>query len=119
SGWILAMMFMKNIYKQGDIILVNFPYTNLIEFKVRPALVMRDQDNEDVILLPISTTINLKPYDILIKEQHYDGEPLFAKSAIRISKITGAESSLIVKKVTRLKPEFFKQVQTALFRYLS
>lgn len=110
---------MKNIYKRGDIVLVSFPFTDKSSFKVRPALIMRDQDDDDVIILPVSTTIKLKPCDMLIKNGHYQKNPLSVRSAIRIGKITTIEASLIIKKIAKVKTEFFKQVQLEFFRYLS
>ena len=39
-------------YKHGDIILVNFPFTDLVSSKVRPAVVITIK-GEDVIILGI------------------------------------------------------------------
>ncbi|MFH1012615.1 MAG: type II toxin-antitoxin system PemK/MazF family toxin [Candidatus Peregrinibacteria bacterium] len=109
---------MKKCYKKGEIVFVNFPYTNFIEFKVRPALVLRNQYDDDVLLLPISTTVNLQRHDLVIKEPHYAGKALTVESAVRIGKMTNVESDLIIKKFGQLKPEFFKQVQKAVIDYL-
>lgn len=109
---------MKKCYKKGDILLVNFPYTNMVDFKVRPALVLRDQDSEDIIVLGISSQMELRKQDVLIKEDFYQGKPLILPSAIRIGKIATIHSDLAVKKVSALKADFFKQVQKSLAEYL-
>ncbi len=111
---------MKNVYKykKGDIVFIKYPFTNLVEFKVRPALVLRNPDDKDVILLPISTRINLNEQDLIIKNNYYKGKPLPVKSAIRIGKIATIQTDLIVKKYTKLKKEFFKEVQKRLMDYL-
>lgn len=44
--------------KEGDIVLIPFPFTNLTGLKNRPALVLIDQ-NEDVTVAFISNQINL------------------------------------------------------------
>jgi mRNA interferase MazF len=106
-------------YKAGDIVLVKFPFTNQVDYKIRPALIMRDQDDIDVTILPISTTLNIKPYDIVIKKDHYKKNPLPVESVIRIGKICTIESTLVVKKFDALKKEFFEKVQTALIWYLN
>lgn len=110
---------MKKLYKKGDIIFVKYPFTNFIEFKIRPALVLRDQDDDDVLMMAISTTTQLRKVDMIIQDNYYEAKPLPVKSAIRMGKIVTVETDLIVKKFSRLKEEFFKQVQRALFRYLS
>ena len=113
------MMLMKNYYKKGDIVLIKFPFTHLTDIKVRPALVMRDQSDEDVTILPISTTINLQRHDIVIKNSYYKKDSLPVKSAIRIGKIGTLHKNLVIKKVCELKAEFMKQVQLSLFESLS
>ncbi len=105
-------------YKKGDIILIRFPFTNASELKVRPALVMRDQTNQKLTLLPISTKINLHQTDLIIEEKNYEHNPLPVESVIRISKITTVQSERAIKKVSKLNPVFFKEVQSALFQYL-
>lgn len=110
---------MKPAYKKGDIILVRFPFTHAGEFKVRPALVIRDQDNEDLSLLPISTKIKLHRNDIIIQGKNYKSIPLPVESVIRLSKMTTIHGELALKKITELKTSFFKEVQLALFRYLA
>jgi mRNA interferase MazF len=110
---------MKNAYKKGDIVLIKFPFTDLLSSKVRPALIMRDQSDDDITVLPISTTINLQPHDILIKNEAYQKNPLPVESAIRIGKIGTLHERLVIKKVSQLKAAFFAEVQQALFRYLS
>lgn len=109
---------MKNAYKKGNIILIRFPFTIGTDFKVRPGLVMRDQSDEDVTLLPISTNVNKRKYDLLIKKKDYQGKPLPVASVVRVGKITTLNNKLVIKKVTELEEEFFKGVQLKLFRFL-
>ena len=110
---------MKNAYKRGDIILIKFPFSNMMDFKVRPALLICDQKDEDITLLPISTSINLNRQDIPIKRNHYLGDPLPVASVVRLTKITTVHSELVIKKISEVKQDFSKEVQLALFRCLS
>lgn len=111
-------MSMKNVYKKGDIILVKYPFTNLIEFKVRPAVILRDQSDNDVIVLPISTTMYKQKYDLRIDNDFYKEKPLPVESIVRIGKIMTIESDLVVKKISSFKKEFFACIQKALIQYL-
>jgi len=105
-------------YKKGDIILIRFPLTNASELKVRPALVIRNQSDQDLTLLPISTKINLHQNDLVIEEKNYKQTPLPIESVVRVSKITTVHSELAIKKVSELNASFFKEVQLALSHFL-
>ena len=37
----------------GDIVIIPFPYTDLSNYKKRPALIIKDLDNQDYLLVMI------------------------------------------------------------------
>ena len=53
------MPFMMN-YKFGDIVLVNFPITGSNLSKKRPAFVVLDIGDADIVLAPITTKIKME-----------------------------------------------------------
>lgn len=48
SEWTLRKISIAKVYRSGDIILINFPFTNLTGSKVRPALVIVEKKAEDI-----------------------------------------------------------------------
>jgi hypothetical protein len=44
------------MYSSGEIVLINFPFTNLIDSKIRPALVISEK-KEDVIVIGIFSKV--------------------------------------------------------------
>ena len=52
-------------YKPADIILVNFPFTDLVSSKVRPAVVITIK-GEDVIILGIFSKIPEKDHGLMV-----------------------------------------------------
>jgi mRNA interferase MazF len=92
-------------YRQGDIVLVSFPFTDLSSTKRRPALVISpDSFNvhaEDVILGAI--TSHLAPDRHSVDTRDFREGRLPKPSVVKLSKIFTIHSDLIVKKVCSLK----------------
>ncbi len=91
----------------GDIVLLNFPYTDGISHKKRPALVIADTQDGDVVLCRITSQQKTTTYDIEIKNWKHAG--LILPSIIRLHKIATLEVSLIERKLGSLhKADFHK-----------
>jgi len=77
------------MYKQGDIVIVKFPFTDGSEFKKRPALVISNskiEASEDFLLVQITSKLSNDGLSITIrKEDCLNDLPL--KSYIRPHKI--------------------------------
>jgi mRNA interferase MazF len=108
-------------YDTGSVVLVNFPFTDLLSFKVRPALVLTSQ-GEDVIILGIFSKIpdTLKGSWILIDEALHDfGTTGLKKSSIiKTEKITVIHNSLIKKKIGYLSHAWLAMVRKTLLKTL-
>ncbi len=83
--------------KAGAIVLVNFPFTDLSARKVRPALVLRDQQGEDLLLAPISTTVNASYEDYWIQAEDYKEAALPVQSCVRYRKLFTLSQRLVLK----------------------
>lgn len=98
--------------KQKDIILVGFPYTNLINNVKRPALIISNNDvnlRNDVIAVQITSTLRNDQFSFLLDENYLD-YPLPTKSEIRIHKIFTIEKSLIVRKISAVNDNCFNEI---------
>lgn len=100
------------MYKQGDIVVVKFPFTDGSEFKKRPALVISNDlvnITGDLLIVQITSkrhedklTIAINTDDCLID--------LPLKSYIRIHKIFKVNRSLILSKITVLNSKPFGKI---------
>jgi mRNA interferase MazF len=77
----------------GDIVLLKFPFTDGKTYKRRPALVITDSDDGDIIVCRITSKIYDSKQDILIDEWKNCGLKL--PSVIRVHKIATLEKELV------------------------
>lgn len=101
--------------KKGDIILTPFPFTDLSQSKVRPAIVLAaGVYDRDVIICFISSVINktMNETDILI----LDNDTTFSKSGLKVSsmiktnKIATVDKGIILGKLGELDSELLNKL---------
>ena len=104
----------KVIYRQREIVLTKFPFSNLTDFKVRPVLILsKDGYNHkyaDVIVCGITSNLEESEYGVTISTENLEEGHLKMTSKIRVDAITNIEQNIILKKIGRLKPTVFEEV---------
>jgi len=106
------------MYKQGDILLIPIPYSDLTSNKKRPVLVLSNDDyntkTEDIIVAAITSNITSKEYSILISNKDMQEGNLHVNSCIRVDKIYTLSQSIVIKKFGAVKPEIINNVKEKL-----
>jgi mRNA interferase MazF len=98
--------------KKGDIVLIPFPFTNLIGLKNRPALVLINQ-REDVTVAFISSQINpFSKYELKLNPSDLNG--LKKESIIKLSKIATIQKGLILGRLGSIDQNTLSQVDSIL-----
>ncbi len=87
-------------FKLGEIILVQFPKTDNDSSIKRPAVVLLDTGDEDVVLARITTHPVRGKGDLAVEDWKECG--LLAESTIRLSKIATLSKTLINRKLGKL-----------------
>lgn len=89
--------------KQGDIILVPFPFSDLSSQKTRPAVVVSNKTlkGEDVILVGVTSQKGGR-HVLSFDEDDLEHGHLPKKSFIRFSKMASLKKTLVRKTVARL-----------------
>jgi len=106
---------------KGDIVLVPFPFTDLSQTKLRPAVVLWiDSQKQDVTLCFISSrNLNQKTDDEFII---YDSDPEFAQtglkvsSKVRVTKIITVEYKLLQRRLGKLGKQQLRVLDETLVR---
>ncbi|MBI4373478.1 MAG: type II toxin-antitoxin system PemK/MazF family toxin [Deltaproteobacteria bacterium] len=100
-------------FELGDILLLNaFPYSSLGAVKKRPALVLADTGDEDLLLCRITSETVRDPYDLGV--QDWKGAGLLLPSSIRLSKMATLTKRLVLRKLGRLGSPERRRVRSTL-----
>lgn len=100
----------------GDIVLLKIPFTDGKTYKKRPALVILDTQDEDIIVCRITSNIYSTIFDIEIK--YWEQSGLKLPSVIRLHKIATLTKDLVEMKLGEIGPEIRKSVQDSLERLI-
>jgi mRNA interferase MazF len=77
----------------GDIVLIKFPFSDGLSFKKRPALVINDMDDGDIIVCRITSQIYKSDYDIYLETWKESG--LRLPSVIRVHKLATLSKDMV------------------------
>ena len=113
-----------SIYKQRDIVLVPFPFSDLSGLKVRPVLILSNdtynRQSADVVVCGLTTNLHPSPYSIIIATSDIEvAGTLRHTSRVKADTIASLEQSILIKQIACLKLAIFNQVIAqiqALFR---
>lgn len=110
------------IYKQGDIILVPFPFTDQTGSKKRPAIVVSNNivnKSDDVVIAQLTSQDISGPLSIEITNSDVSipFKPPYNRQFIYCKKLVVIEKSLIEKKITMItnqakKQDILKKIQS-------
>ena len=97
-------------FVEGDVLVIDFPFSDLRYTKRRPVLIVKVPKGEDIIVVQITGSSYEKSVEIPLKGSDFKNGNLKRDSFIRIDKIASIEKSLINYKIGSLKQEKFNEV---------
>lgn len=110
-------------YKRGDVVLVNFPYSNLTQVVQRPALIVQDETvstgfNQWIVVQITSNLIRTGPSRVRVNKSSPEGRQmkLLQDSVIMTDKIATLDNREILDTVGRCP--IMPQVDSALKKIL-
>ena len=106
--------------KQKEVVLLPFPFTDLKGKKVRPAIVISNDNfnnkSGDCIMVPITSVIRDEHYSILINQEDLSSGKLIRPSRIKIDKIFSVEKKLVIMKIGTINNELFERIKSELYK---
>jgi mRNA interferase MazF len=104
-------------YNPGDVVLVNFPFAGEEQAKRRPALVLLDTGDADIVVARITSQPRQAELDVEITDWH--GAGLLLSSITRLHKLATLEKSLIGRTLGKLQPADHQAVVALLGKLFS
>lgn len=95
---------------KGDIIVIPFPFADLMGFKKRPALVLAKLQGNDIILCQITGKRRFDKYSVSLGDFDFRKGSLSVSSMIRPNRLFTADGSLTEYKIGSLKDNKTKEV---------
>lgn len=103
---------------KGDVVVIDFPYSNLKDIKRRPVMILKIPKGGDIIALQITSSSYESSLEINLRNSEFKKGTLKRDSFIRIDKIASIEKSLIKYKVGSLKQDKFNDIIDKVCLYL-
>jgi mRNA interferase MazF len=106
------------LFVRGDVVVVPFPFNNLSDQKMRPALVLADLSGPDLILCQITSRPARDRYSVTVGAPDFSEGYLKYTSNVCANQIFTLEKTLIRNCIGRLKKEKTEQIVQAVISFL-
>lgn len=103
---------------KGDIVIIDFPFSNLAQIKRRPALIIKIPKGDDIIVSQITGKSYESSVEIPINKKDFKEGGLKVNSYLRLDKIFTIEKSLVKYKAGSLKQEKFDEILNKIISFL-
>ena len=103
---------------KGDIVVVPFPFSDLSNFKKRPALVISPLKGQDLILCQVTSQNVYDDYAIEINNKDFSNGDLKVKSNVRPNRVFTADEKIVLYKIGRLNESKMAEVVEKLVRII-
>lgn len=104
--------------KQGEIVLIPVPFTDLSSNKRRPVIVISNDDynqtKADMIVVAMTSNPLLDAYSFIVKETDLTHGKLNRPGTVRVDKIYTLAQSLIIKPFGQVNARTLAHIQTIL-----
>lgn len=102
------------MYKQREIVLVPFPYSDLSSTKHRPVLIVSNnsynQKFHDVVVCVITSNKQKDSYSVELKDNDLEVGVLPESSVVKAHKLFTIHQTKIIKKFSVVKVEYFEKI---------
>lgn len=105
------------MYSFGDVLIINFPFSDGQGSKRRPVMVIKDTNDKDVLIAKITSQSYNTSYDINLL--NWKQASLLSPSVVRIHKIQTLHSSLIFGHIGRLTSTDLDTARKTLIRLVA
>jgi len=99
-------------YDPGEVVLLAFPFTDGLRQKQRPALVLLDVKDPDIVVARITSPSYATAFDVNLLEPMVAG--LLLASVVRLHKLATVEKALVKRRLGQLSGQDWASVSAVL-----
>lgn len=108
--------------KQGDIVLIPIPFTDLTSQKRRPTIIISsnnyNEKHEDIVVVALTSNVESRDFTITLTTDDLEEGSLKVTSMIRVDKIYTLNKSIILKTFGRVKPAILTKIKDSLLKLI-
>lgn len=108
--------------KNGEIVIINFPFTDLSSKKLRPALILSNEKfnkSKNCILMGIYSKEGLEGFSVKLEQKDLISGKIKKTSFLRFQNIFTLEKRLIIKRIAEIKSDKLDQILDKFQKYIS
>ena len=109
--------------EQKDLLLVPFPFSDQSGRKVRPVIVISNNEfnsySDDVIVVGVTSNISKDKYTINLTNNELDEGKLSTICCIKVENLLKLDKELIIKKIGKINKETLKKIIDKLFEIIN
>jgi mRNA interferase MazF len=103
------------LLNKGDIVLVNFPFTDLSQTKLRPAIVLYVSEPRDETTLCFISSQNINnlasdEFPLSESDPEFPTTGLRVSSKVRVTRITTLDYQLVIRRLGKLGTQYRQQL---------
>ena len=106
-------------FVKGDVVVLNFPFSDLSQTKRRPALVVAVLRGEDLILCQITSQAREDGYSVRLDDSDFTAGGLNRSSRIRPNRLFTADSGIVVYRAGHVSVAKVDETRERLIQILS
>lgn len=116
-------MLSGTMLKQGDIILIPVPFTDLTSQKKRPAVIISttayNEKNDDIVVVALTSNVEDRDFSIILTTEDLEQGSLKVTSMIRADKIYTLSKSIVLKTFGQVKPDILPKIRDAVLKLIN
>jgi len=100
---------------QREIVLLSFPFSNLRTSKVRPAIVISNNEynrnSDDIIAVPLTSNLKIRDYALLITNRDLERGRLIMDSNVKVDRIFSVDKKLVRLTIGRVSRNVHRRIK--------
>jgi len=104
---------------KGDVVVLNFPFSDLSQTKRRPALVLAALQGDDLILCQITSQAREDGYSVRLEGSDFVNGGLNQSSRIRPNRLFTADSGIVLYRAGQVSPDKLNETIAKLIAILN